>query len=101
MNSTKTQRDAADAVFRAGLQKHLGKTTLIVNGVAYTVLELTQLLDERHDAQQAIVSAEAVRKNAVVAHREVQKRTDAILSGICQLLQTTYGHDADALRDFG
>ena len=102
MNTNRPTQQARDAQVISGVAKNLQNApSLALAGETFTPASLTQLVQSRIDAANAIVAAEAAFHAKVAAFRVLSAKVTKVLRGLRQLVINTFGEDSPVLADFG
>jgi len=99
---TRNNRIAADQALIAGIQKFLTSyPSLPVDGQTMTVTAIVQLLQDRINASQAALAAEAAHVAAIKAESDVRAKTAASQLSLRQIVQGMFSGSPDSLAVFG
>ncbi|HEY1696834.1 MAG TPA: hypothetical protein VGG39_31960 [Polyangiaceae bacterium] len=102
MKTNRPTQQARDAQVITGIQKNLQNApSLALAGTTFTAATLTQLVQSRIDAANAIIAAEAAFHAKVAAFRVLSAQVTKVLRGLRQLVINTFGEDSPILADFG
>lgn len=103
--STVLNRDAkiaADQKMIDGVQRFLSKiTSLIVGSQTVTPADIVKVFQDRLNAANAAVAAEAARTAAVKTDRDTRNQTAVFVSSLRRIVQGTFSQSPDTLATFG
>ncbi|HEY6462327.1 MAG TPA: hypothetical protein VIY73_19300 [Polyangiaceae bacterium] len=102
MNTNRPTQQARDAQVITGIEKNLKNApSLALAGTTFTAATLTQLVQSRIDAANAIIAANAAFHTKVAAFEVLSAQVTKVLRGLRQLVINTFGEDSPVLADFG
>jgi hypothetical protein len=100
--SNRSTTQARDAQVIAGMQKDLKTTSsLPLGGTTYTPTTLTQLVQSRIDAANAVANARAGWLDAVARYRVLSAQVSLVVNGLRQYVINAFGEESPVLADFG
>ncbi len=98
----KNERIVRDQQLISGIEKHLGKSAVIVvNGEKTKASELLAMLEQRIEANKPVAPAKAAWTACVNEEQRVVSETDPSVTGLLAYLRLMYAGSPEVLADFG
>ena len=100
-NRNRNARSAAEQALVDGLGKHATAIpAIVISGAPLTTKDLVAILQARIDSARSAQSTRAAWLTAVQADQDERARTQAVVSGLEQILLVAFAGQVDALADF-
>jgi hypothetical protein len=100
--SNRSTTQARDAQVILGIQKDLKTaSSLPLGGTTYTPATLTQLVQSRIDAANAVANARALWLDAVAKYKALSAQVTLVVNGLRQYAVNAFGAESPVLADFG
>jgi hypothetical protein len=100
--SSRSTTQAHDAQVIQGIRKNLQTaSSLPLAGTTHTPATLTQLVQSRIDAANAVATARAGWLDAVAKYRALSAHVSLVVNGLRQYVINAFGEESPVLADFG
>ena len=100
--TTRNAKIAADQKLIDGVHKFFGQfASLPVGSTTVTPADIVKVLQDRVDAGQTVLTAEAARTTAVKADRDKRAQTAAFVQSLRRMVQGMLSQSPDTLATFG
>jgi hypothetical protein len=100
--SNKGNRIHQDQQLISGIQKHFGKSGVLVgNGEKHTASEMIGMLERRIEAAEPVAQAKAAWQNAVRAEQALLAESDPVVRDVRKYITLLHGSSLEVLADFG
>jgi hypothetical protein len=100
-NNRLSEAAADQKLYDGCKQKMAAMATVPVAGVQTPVPQVLSTLQQRIDANNAVVPAEAAFHKAVQDRKDVRSKTAKFVRDLCVTIRTLFGSDVDTLAQFG
>ena len=96
------QQQSSDQSLSDGLTKHLATLpSFTIGSASFKAADIITSLQERISTAGTVDSTRATWQTAVKANRDQRAKTNSLISGVRQTLQTMFAGSIDTLADFG
>ena len=100
--SNKANRINKDQQLISGIQKHFGKSgVLVANGEKHTASDIIGMLERRIQAAEPVTQAKGAWHNAVREEQNILAESDPVLRDVFKYITLLHGSSLEVLADFG